>query len=96
MRLLLLTFILAFSGLVRAQDLSARMDEYVASQVKARRFMGSVLLTRGGNVVLKEGLRHGQPGAGRFRTGRRLSSASVPSPSSLSPPPSSNWRKEGN
>jgi CubicO group peptidase (beta-lactamase class C family) len=31
------------------------MDEYVASQVKARRFMGSVLVVRDGQTVLKKG-----------------------------------------
>jgi CubicO group peptidase (beta-lactamase class C family) len=40
---------------LRAQGTASRLDAYVESQVTAKKFMGSVLVARGGEVLLAKG-----------------------------------------
>lgn len=47
--------LLAVSGLCHAQDLAAKIDEYVGAYVKQDRFMGSVLVAKGGQVLISKG-----------------------------------------
>ena len=47
-----------------AQD-TARMEQVIQSHVSAGTFMGTVLVARDGAVVLRQGVRHGQPRVGR-------------------------------
>src|SRR6266545_2211444 len=50
----LLLFCLA-AALGRAQDITPKVDEYVKSYLDQNRFMGSVLIAKGGKVLVAKG-----------------------------------------
>lgn len=52
-RLGLLATACAFAA--AAQDLAAKMDEYLEAQAKINRFMGTVLVAKGGKTILEKG-----------------------------------------
>ena len=50
-----LLLLLVFSENLPAQDLTARVEEYLAAQVEANHFMGSVLIARDGKPLFRKG-----------------------------------------
>jgi CubicO group peptidase (beta-lactamase class C family) len=45
----------AFVGLASAQDITAKVDELANAYIKKNQFIGSVLVAKGGNVLVKKG-----------------------------------------
>jgi CubicO group peptidase (beta-lactamase class C family) len=46
---------LAFAAAAAAQDMAAKADEYLNAHVKQSRFSGSVLIAKGGKIILSKG-----------------------------------------
>ncbi len=53
--LIITALLLAFVSATAAQDLTAKMDEYVQAQGKSKGFMGTALVAKGGKILLDKG-----------------------------------------